>query len=203
MRPTAMRIGREMGAAVQAQAAVAIDTPVGLRQAIVTTVGTDGTITTADGIVARRLATYAGPAVGDLVLISPGPGGWYAHGRMAAASSGGWVPLTLASGWTAVSGYYAPAYRVNADGTASLSGMATMSGALAAGTVVTTLPAVATPASRVRVTVQVAAASGTGSYGVMTINPDGTVALGDFNATLPATGSKYAEFDTFSRYRLT
>jgi hypothetical protein len=203
MRPTAMRIGREMGAAVQAQAAVATDTAVGVRQATVATVGTDGTVTTTEGYVARRLATYTGPAVGDQVLISPGPGGWYAHGRMAAASAGGWVPLTLASGWTAVAGYYTPAYRLNADGTASLSGMATMSGALVAGAVVTTLPAAASPANRVRVTVQVAAASGVGYFGVMTINPDGTVTLGDFNAALPATGSKYAEFDTFGRYRLT
>ncbi|MEU4735026.1 MULTISPECIES: hypothetical protein [Streptomyces] len=203
MRPTAMRIGQEMAAAVQAQAAIATDTPVGMRQATVATVGTDGTVTTVEGFVARRLATYTGPAVGDLVLISPGPGGWYAHGRMAAASAGGWVPLTLASGWSATAGYYTPAYRLNGDGTASLSGMASMSGTLAAGAVVTTLPAEARPANRVRVTVQVAAASGTGYYGVMTINPDGTVTLGDYSAALPGTGSKYAEYDVLSHYRLT
>lgn len=173
------------------------------RLATVQSVGTDGTITTTDGIVARRTADYLGAAAGQVVRIGESStGNWISDGPLG-SGSGTWVGISLASGWTTTAGYYTPAYQLLGDGTASLSGMASMSGALAAGTTVATLPAEARPASRVRATVQVAAAAGVGYYGVMTLQPDGTIILGDFDAALPATGSKYAQYDVFGRYRLT
>ena len=39
------------------------------RHAVVATVGSDGTITTSDGIVARRMEPYVGAKVGDVVVI--------------------------------------------------------------------------------------------------------------------------------------
>lgn len=57
------------------------------RQAVVSTVGTDGTVTTSDGIIARRLATYVTPAVGETIIISnSSTGNWLAVGRPATSS---------------------------------------------------------------------------------------------------------------------
>lgn len=54
------------------------------RPAVVATVGTDGTITTTDSIVARRMEAYRNPAVGDLIHIcQSGTGSWRAEGRLA------------------------------------------------------------------------------------------------------------------------
>jgi hypothetical protein len=54
------------------------------RMAEVATVGGDGTVTTTDGIVARRLESYQTPASGDLIAItSNGSGGYIAWGRTA------------------------------------------------------------------------------------------------------------------------
>lgn len=71
------------------------------RIAIVATVGTDGTITTTDGIIARRRATYVSPAVGDQITITvSGAGSWLAEGRTAPATTAGtWVPLTFSGTW--------------------------------------------------------------------------------------------------------
>lgn len=207
MKGSTMRLAAAVSAAVREQAeAVGRETPAvrgsDLRSYTVDTVNADGTITTTDGVVARRLQSYVGPAEDDIVVISrSSSGNYYAHGRLAPSSSGLWVPLTLSSPFAATAGYYVPAYRLNLDGTASLSGMASMSGALAAGTTVATLPAGTPgprPANRVRCTVQVAA----GYFGVMTIEPSGPINLTDFNPALPGTGTKYAQFDVHSNYRL-
>ena len=168
------------------------------RQAIVQTVNADGTVTTVDGIVARRMHTYLAPAAGDVIVVTVSSAGdWIAAGRMA-SGDGAWTPFTLAGTWTPNANYYTPSYRVNGDGTASLCGLASMSGALTSGMVVATLPTAARPAKSVRVTVQVAV----GYFGVMTIAPTGDITLNDFNPAPPATGGKYVQFDTFSRYRL-
>ncbi|MHC3427168.1 hypothetical protein [Streptomyces sp. DT18] len=168
------------------------------RLATVATVGTDGTVT-ADGIKARCMPTYAAPEVGDVVVLDQsGSGNWLCWGPTA-KSTPAWTPIPLATNWSAAANYYAPAYRINGDGTASLCGLATMSGTLANAATVATLPAAARPAAQVRVAVQVA----TTFFGVMTLAPSGAITLGDFSGTLSTTGAKWAEFDALSRYRLT
>ncbi|NED75416.1 hypothetical protein G3I51_24440 [Streptomyces sp. SID9944] len=169
------------------------------RQAVVATVGTDGTITTTDGITCRCLTAYTAPKAGDVAIISQsGTGSWIALGRMT-PSTPTWTAFTLSSGWTANASYYTPAYRLWGDGTASLCGLAQMSGTLTSGQTVATLPAEACPAAQVRCTVQVAV----GFFGVMTILTSGVIQLGDFSGTLATTGNKYAQYDVFGRYRLT
>ncbi|MGV9352276.1 hypothetical protein [Streptomyces misionensis] len=167
------------------------------QTAIVTAVNADGTVYIGS-IRARCLERYANPAVGDQIAISRnGAGSWIALGRLATTTRA-WTPFTLSSGWTSSGSYYTPSYRIWGDGTASLCGLATMSGTLTAGATVATLPAEACPASQVRCTVQVA----TGFFGVMTIAPSGAITLTDFSGTLSTTGSKWAEYDVFGRYRL-
>lgn len=57
------------------------------RTAVVATVGSDGTVTTTDGIVARRLESYQAPAVADkIVVVVSGSGNWLAAGRTASAA---------------------------------------------------------------------------------------------------------------------
>lgn len=168
------------------------------QTAVVTAVdSTPGTVDIGS-VRARRLDAYANPAIGDQIIITQsGSGNWVALGRLSAVARA-WTPFTLSSGWTPNASYYTPSYRIWADGTASLCGLAAMSGTLASGATVATLPAEACPASQVRCAVQVA----TGFFGVMTIAPSGAITLTDFSGTLPTTGSKWAEFDAFGRYRL-
>ncbi|MEU1071948.1 MULTISPECIES: hypothetical protein [unclassified Streptomyces] len=168
------------------------------RLAVVQSVGSDGTITTTDGVVARRQESYGNPAVNDLIVIDvSGAGNWLARGRLA-ASTGQWTSFSLAASWSANASYYTPAYRLHGDGTASLCGLAQLSGSLADGATVATLPTEARPAKQVRCAVQVAV----GYFGVMTILTTGAIQLGDYSAALPATGNKYAQYDVFGRYRL-
>ncbi|MBT2467864.1 hypothetical protein J7E97_08245 [Streptomyces sp. ISL-66] len=169
------------------------------RQAIVDTVNADGTVTTTDDVVARRIGRYLSPAAGDRIIISvSGSGQWLALGRLATGTSG-WTTLPLASGWTAHASFYTPAYRLMGDGTASLCGLAETTNVLAAGATVATLPTEARPAKRVRITVEVAG----GVIGVMTILTTGAITLDDFTAAVPgAGGSKFAEYDAFGTYRL-
>jgi hypothetical protein len=135
--------------------------------------------------------------VSDVVKVaSSAVGNWVIVGSLA-TSNPAWQPLTLSGGWAAHASFYTPAARINGDGTASLCGLAQLSGSLAAGTVAT-LPANTWPAKQVRFPVQVAA----GYFGVMTLLTNGEIQLGDFSATLPATGNKWAEFDVVSSYRL-
>ncbi|WP_109030175.1 hypothetical protein [Streptomyces rubrogriseus] len=168
------------------------------RQAVVTAVGTDGTVAADEIPAIRCLQSYLAPAVGDVIVISQSSmGNWLAHGRLTSTTPA-WTTLPLAGGWTANASYYAPAYRLWGDGTASLCGLAQMSGTLTSGTTVATLPLEAQPAAGVRAAVQVAI----GYFGAMTISTNGAIQLGDFSGTLPTTGNKYAEYDVFGRYRL-
>jgi len=77
------------------------------RLATVATVGVDGTITTTDNVIARRLESYVGPKVGDLVAITvSGSGGWVCWGRLGAGATT-WTPYTptfTASGGGAAAG---------------------------------------------------------------------------------------------------
>lgn len=67
------------------------------QTATVTAVGT-GTVDCGD-IRARRLESYLGPAVGDLIVISrSGQGNWLAHGRTATAADTSWTSYPAA--WT-------------------------------------------------------------------------------------------------------
>lgn len=67
------------------------------RTATVATVGTDGTITTADGIPCRRMAAYSHPVVGDQVVISrSGSGNWRAEGVLVGAADTEWTSYTPA-----------------------------------------------------------------------------------------------------------
>jgi len=69
------------------------------RLATVTVVGSDGTIT-ADGIICRRLESYAMPLVGDLIRIDQdSSGNWLALGRTDSGSGTAWQSYTPA--WTA------------------------------------------------------------------------------------------------------
>jgi hypothetical protein len=69
------------------------------RQATVTAVGTDGTVT-ADGIKVRRMETYQLPVVGDVIVISrSSSGSWVAHGRLSAGADSSWVKPSLVSGF--------------------------------------------------------------------------------------------------------
>ncbi|MFE9845765.1 hypothetical protein [Streptomyces goshikiensis] len=197
-------MGRSLADAIGRQAeAVATGSPAARgadwRQAVVATVGADGTVTTTDAVVARRLGRYVSPAVGDLIAVSvSGSGQWLALGRLA-SGAGGWTTLPLASGWTAHTLFYPPAYRLNGDGTATLCGLAETTNALSAGATVATLPTEARPAKRVRVTVEIAG----GVIGVMTILTTGAITLDDPTAAIPGAGSsKFAEFDAFGSYRL-
>ena len=52
------------------------------RLTTVSTVNSDGTVVTADGITARRLMSYQSPAIGDLIVVSQASNGnWMAFGK--------------------------------------------------------------------------------------------------------------------------
>lgn len=70
------------------------------RMGTVQTVGSDGTVTTTDGVIARRLEAYTQPAVGDVVIITgSSAGSWVCWGRMGTDSgTGAWASYTPA--WT-------------------------------------------------------------------------------------------------------
>lgn len=165
------------------------------RLASVATVGTDGTVTTTDGIVARRRSTYLSPAVGDLITITiSGAGSWIADGRTAPASTAGtWQALTFSGTWSAWgSPYYSPAYRINGDGTASLCGLARAPASTTTTSTVATLPVEARPTSKCRFLTQLA----TGVHGALDINTNGTIQIIDFTGT-----ATWASLDV-ARYRL-
>jgi hypothetical protein len=108
--------------------------------AVITAVNTDGTLA-ASGIPSiRRLARFTDPVVGDTIVISQNSSGnWVALGRLA-TSAGEWTPLPLASGFTAVSGYFAPAYRAVGGREVQLRGSANKSTTLVSGDVWAVLP---------------------------------------------------------------
>ncbi|MET9909671.1 hypothetical protein ABZZ74_23200 [Streptomyces sp. NPDC006476] len=85
------------------------------RTAIVTAVGTDGTVT-ADGLKWRRMDTYQAPLVGDVIAVSQSSSGsLLAWGRTAGAGDpvGAWTAIPLASGFTSTHTVFGPAqYRI-------------------------------------------------------------------------------------------
>ncbi|GAA0454372.1 hypothetical protein ACFQ2B_27995 [Streptomyces stramineus] len=183
--------------AVQASATTPSVRGADWRLATVATVGTDGTVTTGDGITARRMDSYLTPAVGDQVVLTvSGSGNWLALGRTAPATTAGtWQTLSLNTGWSPFSAtYYTPAYRINGDGTASLSGLARAPASTTGVATVGTLPAAAAPAKRARHVTEVAS----GVFGVLDINSDGTVQITDYTGT-----ASWAALDVATRYRLT
>lgn len=99
MRAAAALLAEQLSSAVHDQAVYAgRSTPAvrgaDWRLATVQTVNTDGTITTTDGIPARRLDSYQGAKTGDQVVITvSGAGGWVCWGRIG-TGSGGWTPYT-------------------------------------------------------------------------------------------------------------
>jgi hypothetical protein len=113
--------------------------------AVITAVNSDGTIA-ASGIPSiRRMSRFTDPVVGDTVVISQNSlGNWVAHGKPA-TSAGEWTPLPLASGFTAVSGYFAPAYRAVGGREVQLRGSANKSTTLVSGDVWAVLPASVRP----------------------------------------------------------
>ncbi|MGA4875809.1 hypothetical protein [Streptomyces lydicamycinicus] len=150
------------------------------RQAIVATVNTDGTVVTSDGIIARRMATYVTPTVGETIVVSiSSSGNWLAHGRIAPVSTAGtWQTLTLSGGWTTFgSPYWTPSYRINGDGTVSLSGLAKAPASAAQPQTICTLPAGIVPASKSRFATEVANAV----HGVLDVNATGTLQIQDYS----------------------
>lgn len=117
------------------------------RLATVATVGSDGTVTTTDGIVVRRLASYPSPAVADVIIIAvSGMGNWITHGRLVTTSpTDGWTALSASTGWTVSGGDPPAAGRRRADGMIELRGKIRMNTASPPGTMLT-LPAAFTPA---------------------------------------------------------
>lgn len=162
------------------------------QTATVTAIGADGTVT-AGGIIARRLDTYVTPVIGDLVLLTnSGSGNWAALARMAPATTAGtWQTLSLAAGWTAWgSPYFAPAYRINGDGTASLSGLAKPPAATSGSTSLGTLPAAASPTTRCRFVTEVA----TGVFGALDIYSTGNIQITNYAGTAGWTALDVAHF---------
>ncbi|MGI5404130.1 hypothetical protein ACQEVG_32710 [Streptomyces sp. CA-135486] len=120
-RPIADAVQRATERAVEQRSAA-------WQLATVTAVYTDGTvdISTATGPIARvrRLRSYAGPVVGDVVQVDRTPGGnWLVVGTL--ATGGGWQPLTLSAGFSVVGGAAdgVPSVRVTDDGMLHLSGL--------------------------------------------------------------------------------
>lgn len=168
------------------------------RLAVVVTVGTDGTVTTTDGIIARRMATYLTPAASDTIVVSiSSSGNWLAHGRTAPATTAGtWQPLTLSGGWTVYgTPYWTPSYRINGDGTVSLSGLAKAPASALQPQTLCTLPAAIVPTSKARFATEVA----NGVHGVIDVNTSGTGTLQIQDYSGNAT---WAALDVV-RYRLT
>jgi hypothetical protein len=65
------------------------------RGATVATVNTDGTITTTDGIPARRMREYLNPTVGDQIIVTQnGARNWLALGRPAPTVDDQWTAYT-------------------------------------------------------------------------------------------------------------
>jgi hypothetical protein len=164
------------------------------QTALVTAVGSDGTVT-ASGVIARRVASYQSPAVGDLIcLTNSSSGNWLAVGRIAPATTAGtWQTLSLASGWSAWGApYWTPAYRVNGDGTASLSGLARAPASTTTAATVGTLPAEATPST----TAHFPTVINSNLHSALEIGSNGLVRINNFTGTAAWAGLDVA------RYRL-
>jgi hypothetical protein len=120
------------------------------RLAVVDTVGTNGTVTTTDGIIAPRAETYQSPVVGDVIRISvSGSGAWIAEGRLAPADdSDRWQALTLTSPWVNYGSTYQTArYRYAGGGVVMVQGLVATGGSSVSGTsnIASALPAALRP----------------------------------------------------------
>ena len=95
------------------------------RTTAVAVVGSDGTVTTTDNVIARRAATYERPRVGDRIRITQsGSGNWVAEGRLAPAAGDDWVTPSLTSPWANFGAGYQPVrYRLYANGDVALEGV--------------------------------------------------------------------------------
>ncbi|MYT26667.1 hypothetical protein GTW69_41480 [Streptomyces sp. SID7760] len=185
---TAQRlVAAELADALYGQVRQAADLSPGVRGAdwriaTVLSVAADGTITTTDNIVARRTSLYVTPVVGDTVVLTvSGSGNWLAVCRVAPASTAGtWQPLSFSGAWTAWGApHYSPAYRINGDGTVSLSGLAKAPGSTMGTSTIATLPAAARPALKARFSTIVSP----GVNGALDVNTDGTIQITDFTGT--------------------
>lgn len=123
-------------------------------RAVVDTVGTDGTVTTTDGIIALRDEAYQAPVVGDIIRVTvSSAGSAVALGRYAGstASNGEWTNIPLLTGFTTPFAIFGPAqYRVI---TAAGAGRVELRGSVGCSPAVTTqtafssaLPVAARPA---------------------------------------------------------
>lgn len=98
---------QSLAAALRRQAVQAGTTTPAVRgsdwyRAVVATVGTDGTVTTTDGIVARRDEAYQAPAIADIIRVTvSSAGAAVALGRYAGATApnGAWTTPALATGF--------------------------------------------------------------------------------------------------------
>jgi hypothetical protein len=119
------------------------------QTAVVTVVGTDGTVT-AGGIIARRLASYTEPAVGDLIaLTQSGAGSWLAVGVLAPGPPV-WTTYTPVWSGLSVLGASVSSGRYQRTG-ATVHFVAALTwgtgGSLGTGTIQVTLPIAATSAA--------------------------------------------------------
>lgn len=150
--------------------------------ALVETVNADGTVDVLRGAdtfpSVRILSGYPAPAVGDTVQMLRTAGGWVCVGRVETATPD-WKPLSLSAGWSIYGDpYYAPAYRINADRTVSMCGLASHAGA-AAGSIVGVLPVGARPAAKCRFAGEVR----TQTFGTIDISANGNVQIADFTGS--------------------
>jgi hypothetical protein len=95
------------------------------RMATVSTVSATGTVTTTDGITARRAAVYEAPQPGDRIkLARSSSGSWVAEGRLTPTSGDGWTEPALTSPWSNFgSGYQGARYRLYACGDVVVEGV--------------------------------------------------------------------------------
>ncbi|MET9425644.1 hypothetical protein ABZY06_33910 [Streptomyces sp. NPDC006540] len=162
----------------------------------VSAVATDGTITvTRDSNTYPKVRILAGyvPRVGHAVQIHKAAGGWVCLGATVTTTPA-WTAIPLATGWTSWgSPYGACEYRVNGDGTASLSGLAKAAAGLSGVQTIATLPTEARPATKIRLETSVT----TTQRAALDINTNGTIQISDY------TGNpSWAALDVAVRYRL-
>ncbi|KOU30229.1 hypothetical protein ADK53_28890 [Streptomyces sp. WM6373] len=152
------------------------------RLATVASIQATGTVTTTDGVVARRTDLYVTPVVGDTIILTvSGMGNWLALGRVAPVTTAGtWQALTYNGTWSAWGApHYSPAYRINGDGTVSLSGLAKAPGSTTGTSTIATLPTAARPAQKARFSTIV----NPGVNGALDVNTDGTIQITDYSGT--------------------
>jgi hypothetical protein len=166
-----------------------------VRRTVVASISTDTTkVTTTDGIPALRLASYPVPTVGDVILtVTTITGAVVAVGRYPAASEDVWLPLPLASGWTAFgSPYWPPSYCLHSDGTASLCGLAKAPASVTGTTTVGTLPVI--PAGRPHFATEV----NSGLHaGLDILSTTGAIQINNYSGT-----AVWAALDVATRFRL-